>query len=233
MNIDRLKFEGMSFGFGQGVLLEEVTICLPMGEIVWLSGAGGSGKSSLLRLMAGLVQPSSGRYYLNSKNVLEMSFDEFLPIRLKIGFSMNEGGLLNNRTLKENIELPTMYHRKEDRKWSDYLMNQFGITSFMNERPALVRGALRKVTCLARALVLKPEVLLLDRPTDGIDKSSAEALARIIHAGKMEGWLRHVFIATDDLKWMNEFQFCTVKIKDKKVFCDDSKQDLSSVEEAS
>ena len=112
MKIESLKFEGVSFSHeGQEIIVQNVEFDFPMNEILWVKAEEGAGKSSLLQVLAGLQIPQSGKYLINGENVVEMSFEEFLPYRLKIGYSFDYGGLINNRSLFDNLVLPLLYHK--------------------------------------------------------------------------------------------------------------------------
>lgn len=112
IQIDSLKFEGLTYQHeGHDATFSQTDFEFPTGQIVWLDSSEGGGKSTLLQLLGGLVIPQRGRYLINDQNVTEMSFEEFLPYRLAIGFSFDYGGLINNRTLFDNLMLPLMYHK--------------------------------------------------------------------------------------------------------------------------
>lgn len=125
-------------------------------KIIWLQSSEGAGKSTVLQLMAGLLQPQQGKYLINNENVAEMSFEEFLPYRLSIGYSFDYGGLINNRTIFENIILPLVYHKilpyEEARLQVDGLLKRFELEKFRNQRPAHIPGRVRKVACLLKKL---------------------------------------------------------------------------------
>ena len=112
MKINSLKFEGLEFGYPeQDLIFENVDFDFPLNQFVWVKAGYGSGRSTLLQLIAGLQQSTKGKYLINDQNVSEMSFEEFLPYRMNIGYGFDFGGLINNRTLLENLTLPLEYHK--------------------------------------------------------------------------------------------------------------------------
>ncbi|MEN0057942.1 MAG: ATP-binding cassette domain-containing protein [Bdellovibrio sp.] len=212
MKIESLKFEGVSFTYeGHDPIMRNVDFDFPLNEIIWLKAEEGSGKSSLLQVLAGLQVPQSGQYLINGENVADMSFEDFLPYRLQIGYSFDYGGLISNRTLMENLTLPLLYHKilthDEAQERVVEIMKEFGIEKFAEERPAHVPGRVRKLTCLVRALVMRPQILLLDDPSVGLGQDSLHVFADHLHKMRDEGYFPHVFISSYDEKFMNLFAY--------------------------
>ena len=208
MKIQSLKFEGLSFSYeGQELLFEQVDFDFPMNEIIWVKASSGSGRSSLLQIMAGLVVPQKGKYLVNDINVAEMSFEEFLPYRMNIGYGFDFGGLLHNRTLLENITLPLVYHKVCSKPQADdkaaYLMKELGIQKFANQRPSLVPGGVRKMTCLIRSIMLEPQVLLLDDPSVGLGQDQILKFFDLVQELRKNDKAQHVFISSFDEQLMN------------------------------
>lgn len=226
MKIESIKFEGVTFRHeANEAVLDNVDFDFPMGEICWVKGEEGSGKSSLLQILAGLQVPQGGKYLLNGENVVDMSFEEFLPYRLSIGYSFDYGGLINNRTLLDNLTLPLLYHKicspEEAKERVGELVKIFELEKHIHERPAHVPGRVRKLTILARSLVMKPELLLLDDPSVGLGTDSVYAFADYIHKLRKEGFLKHVFITSYDEKFMNLFEYKILHIDEGNVFFQD------------
>ncbi len=219
--ITSFKFEDLNFGYDSSErLLSEATFDFPMNRVVKIEARHGSGKSSLLRILAGLLEPTGGNYFINDQKVNEMSFEEFLSLRLQIGYSFDLGGLLNNKTLAENISLPLLYHKicssEEAEARTQAMIKAFGLEGAASKRPSAVRGSDRKATCLARALIMKPQVVLLDDPTTGLSLGLTERLVGILHTQMKEN-LKHVFIASDDQKILSEFSTHRIEIVSQKL----------------
>lgn len=220
VEITKLQFADLTFEVGaQGAILDDVNFDFPMNQIVWINGKGGSGKSTVLKLLAGLVQPQKGQYFINDMDVTDMSFEEFIPYRLRLGYAPDFGGLLSNRTLRENISLPVRYHKGDEyeewRLWIDELIEGFGMGPYADQRPDAVTGAMRRAACVARALVLKPEVLLLDSPTAGLSRRQEKVLSDILVAGRENGWLKHIFMTSQNIEYIEHFNPMVVEIKDQ------------------
>jgi ABC-type transporter Mla maintaining outer membrane lipid asymmetry ATPase subunit MlaF len=212
MKIESLKFEEVTFSHeGQDAVVRNVDFDFPMNQISWVKAEEGEGKSSLLQIIAGLQIPQSGKYLINGENVCEMSFEEFLPFRMEIGYSFDYGGLLSNKTLFENLMLPLLYHKilsgKEASARVTEMFKTFDILKYKDERPAHVPGRVRKIACVMRAMVMHPQVLLLDDPSVGIGQDGSYILADYIHKLRKEGHLQHIFVSSYDEKFMNLFDY--------------------------
>jgi ABC-type transporter Mla maintaining outer membrane lipid asymmetry ATPase subunit MlaF len=201
--IKSLRFENFSYGYEGGPLLfEGINFDLPMFRTVWIHGEAGHGSSSIMQVMAGLLQPSGGKYLINNLDASQMTFEEFLPYRLKIGYGFDFGGLLNNRTLLENLTLPLEYHKVLDLHDSivracEYL-DFLGLLRYRDQRPAVVPGGVRKLTCMLRALILHPEVLLLDDPSVGMNEETVLKYFKLVSRLRKKDCLQHVFISSFD-----------------------------------
>ena len=113
--IKSLKFEGVFFQHEtQDPILNNADFEFPTNENVLIQSVQGAGKSTLLQILGGLIVPQSGKFLINDDNVVDMSFEEFLPYRLMIGYTFDYGGLINNRTIYDNLMLPLLYHKLVD-----------------------------------------------------------------------------------------------------------------------
>lgn len=217
MKIESLKFQDVTFAHeGQKPILQNVDFEFPCGEMVRIEATDGSGKSTLLQILAGLQIPQQGQYLINKQNVFEMSFEEFLPFRMHIGYTFDYGGLLSNRTLFDNLMLPLLYHKivssEEAKSRVQDIFSLFGVMDKAHDRPAHVPGRIRKLTTLMRTLVLKPDLLILDDPSIGLGQESIQIFVRHIQQLRDEGFLRHVFFCSSDEKFMSLFDFRTVRL---------------------
>lgn len=223
MKIESLKFEGLTFSHeGQGTVVRNVDFEFPMNQITWVKAEEGEGKSSLLQIIAGLQVPQSGQYLINGANVVDMSFEEFLPYRMEIGYSFDYGGLINNRSLFDNLMLPLLYHKILDQKDAHArvleMFKTFDIEKYKDERPAHVPGRVRKIVCVMRSLVMRPQVLLLDDPSVGIGQDCTYIFADYIHKLRKEGSLSHIFMSSYDEKFMNLFDYQIIHLDEGQLY---------------
>jgi energy-coupling factor transporter ATP-binding protein EcfA2 len=118
--------------------------------------------------------------------------------------------------------LPLLYHKivtpDEARERVDGVLKEFGIEKFANERPAHVPGRVRKLTCLLRPLVMRPQVLLLDDPSVGLGQDSIYAFVDHINKHRKEGCFSHIFISSYDEKFMNHFEYQIIHLDDGQLY---------------
>jgi len=232
--IDSMKFEKLSFSHeGHAPTLHNTDFEFPMNEVIWVKGSEGQGKSSLLQVIAGLLIPQSGYFYINDKNVLDMTFEEFLPYRLGIGYTFDYGGLISNRTVYDNLMLPLAYHKlipmKEAKERVENIIKVFDIQKFAQERPAHIPGRVRKLGCLLRALVMHPQVLLMDDPSVGLGQDTLYTFVDYIHKLRKEGHLKHILMSSYDEKYMSLFNYQIIHIDDGQVYLQTVDQDKKVV----
>lgn len=206
-NIQKLSFDSVSFTYpGHDATLNNVEFDFPTNSVVRVQSAEGAGKSTLLQVMAGLLVPQSGKYLINNLDVVQMSFEDFLPFRLRIGYTFDYGGLINNRTIFDNLMLPLIYHKlipyDQAKQRVESVIKRFELKKFANERPAHVPGRVRKLGCLLRALVIHPQMLLMDDPSIGLGADTLGTFVDYISELRDKEGLHHIFISSHDEKFM-------------------------------
>lgn len=207
-HIQSLQFDRIGFHFeNDPQLFSDLSVDFVMNKTIWLRSEGAEGKSTFLQLMSGLLVPTSGHYRINNEEFTDMSFEDFLPYRLNIGYSFDQGGLIHNRTIEENILLPLLYHKlmpaREAKKRAHEYMERLEIIDSKDLRPSYVRGRVRKMACLIRALVTHPDLLLLDDPSVGLDEPLMKKFVDIIDELQASGRLHSIYISSYDEKFMN------------------------------
>jgi phospholipid/cholesterol/gamma-HCH transport system ATP-binding protein len=205
--IESLRFEDVTYAYDVGLapVFDKMSFEMPVSSPIFITGSGGSGLSTLLKLLAVLIQPQTGSYFINGRDTTEMSFEEFLPMRMQIGYSFDFGGLFANRTLHDNLTLPLLYHKmctpeeanEQARAWAI----EFGFERQAFQRPALVSGGLRKLICVLRAFIMNPQMVVMDDPFTGIGMDSSRKLVRMIQERREAGGLKHVFLTSRDEVW--------------------------------
>lgn len=204
--IESLSFKSMSFSYDEGPqVIRDLTFDIPVGKTVLVTGPAGNGQSTFLKLLAVLVQPQSGQYLINGLDTTQMSFEEFLPLRKRIAYTFDYGGLFANRTLRDNLTLPLLYHKicspDEANDIAQSFAKEFRFEGRLAQRPAAVSGGLRKLICVIRAFILQPEMIVMDDPFTGVDPESAKRLIRLIHERQETGSLKHVYFTSRDEVW--------------------------------
>lgn len=171
-----MAVEGLGKHFWQGeeeiAALNNVTFSIEKGSFVAVMGASGSGKTTLLNLLAGLLRPDRGHLFLDGKDFASQSDSERARLRRKrIGFVFQDYNLLPNLTLAENVRLPRLLDEApaDSEAWATETLDFLGLTGRLKHRPRQLSGGERQRAALARALAMKPDIVLADEPTGNLD----------------------------------------------------------------
>lgn len=166
--------------FGSKQVLNEVSFSVPRGEALCVLGRSGTGKSVTLRLMIGLIKPDAGEIFISGNNISRLEGRELSRARCKMGFLFQGAALFDSFTLHDNLALPlrrlTEKSTSEIEEIVDRALKQVGLAGDKHKLPGALSGGMRKRAGLARALVLEPEVLLVDEPSSGLDRITASEI---------------------------------------------------------
>jgi len=171
--------------FGDNVVLDNVSLAIEKGKTTVVIGPSGCGKTVLIKHLNALLRPSSGEVYFKNRRIDNLPEDELNRIRTHYGFLFQGGALFDSLSVAENIIFPIRQHYKVS-DWSevDELVKTklaiVGLDGFQNFYPANLSGGQRKRVALARAIALKPEVILYDEPTTGLDPIRADIINELI-----------------------------------------------------
>jgi putative ABC transport system ATP-binding protein len=174
------------YPMGQSLIraVDGISIQVPPGEFVALLGTSGSGKSSLLNLIAGLDRPTSGAVIVEGKDLARMSREELAKHRLRtVGMVFQSFNLIPTMTVIENVELPLRF-AEVDRSQRDNLareaLGRVGLSQRLDHRPSELSGGEQQRTSLARALINRPKLLLADEPTGNLDSKTGTEIMKLI-----------------------------------------------------
>jgi phospholipid/cholesterol/gamma-HCH transport system ATP-binding protein len=166
--------------FGSKQVLHEVSFSVPRGEALCVLGRSGTGKSVTLRLMIGLIKPDAGDIFISGNHISCLEGKELSRARCKIGFLFQSAALFDSYTLYDNLALPlrrlTAKSNSEIEEIVDRGLKQVGLAGDKHKLPGALSGGMRKRAGLARALVLEPDVLLVDEPSSGLDRITASEI---------------------------------------------------------
>lgn len=164
--------------------VDGVSLAVPAGEFVALLGSSGSGKSSVLNLIAGLDRPTSGNVTVQGRNLAQLSRPELAGYRLHtVGMVFQSFNLIASMTLAENVELPLRFAEVERGKRDGLAreaLARVGLQARMNHRPSELSGGEQQRAALARALINQPKLLLADEPTGNLDSHTGTEIMNLI-----------------------------------------------------
>ena len=167
-----LKIEHLEKKFGTTEVLKDISFEVHQGDVASIIGVSGTGKSTMLRCINLLEQPTSGKIYFHGEDIQSPHFD--LPrYRARVGMVFQQFNLFNNLTVLENCVTPQIMVLKRNReeaehKAKDYL-DRVGMVQYCNARPAQISGGQKQRVAIARALAMDPEIILFDEPTSALD----------------------------------------------------------------
>ena len=171
--------------FGDNRVLTDFNLELFAGENVVVLGKSGSGKSVLIKCIIGLLRADEGTIKVFGKNIPDLNDEELDKIRTKIGFLFQSNALYDSMTVRQNLEFPLRRHwikvsqQEVDAMVTDAL-NDVGLAHTVDMMPEELSGGMRKRIALARTLILKPEIILYDEPTTGLDPVTAREIIRLM-----------------------------------------------------
>ncbi|MDR7310165.1 phospholipid/cholesterol/gamma-HCH transport system ATP-binding protein [Nocardioides luteus] len=172
MGVD-VKIDGLTKSFGKQLIWKDVTLTLPAGEISVMLGPSGTGKSVLLKTLIGLIKPDAGSVVIEGVDIASCSEKDLYEIRKLFGVLFQDGAMFGSMDLFDNVAFPLREHTKksesEIRNIVMEKMDLVGLIGAENKLPGEISGGMRKRAGLARALVLDPEILLIDEPDSGLD----------------------------------------------------------------
>jgi putative ABC transport system ATP-binding protein len=171
--------------------LNDINLTIDKGEYVSVMGPSGSGKSTLLNVIALLDQPSSGRYRLNDRDVTQLSDDELAKVRREnIGFVFQFFHLIPRLTAAENVEMPMILAgiaAKERKQRVAEALSDVNLQNRADHRPDQLSGGQLQRIAIARAMIMRPEILLADEPTGNLDSKSGSEIIDLLESLNRQG----------------------------------------------
>jgi phospholipid/cholesterol/gamma-HCH transport system ATP-binding protein len=178
-----LAFRGVSIAFGGPPVLENISFSVASGETRVLLGPAGVGKSVLLKLANGLLQPDEGSILLFGENISRMREEMLFPIRTRTGMVFQEGALFDSLTVRDNVAYQLIQAEIDDDEIDQRVheaLRFVGLEETFSLFPGSLSGGMRRRVAIARALIHKPELLLYDSPTGGLDPVTSTTIIELI-----------------------------------------------------
>ena len=227
-----LKIENLSKSFGSNQVLNHFNLTLNRGENVVVLGKSGSGKSVLIKCVIGLLTPEEGSITVLGRKVEEMNHRELDEMRVKVGFLFQSNALYDSMSVRENLEFPLRRHQLEvskeevNRLVLEALSN-VGLQHTLNMKPSELSGGMRKRIALARTLILKPDIILYDEPTTGLDPITSREISGLMRE-LGDKYTTSSLIISHDMKCVKIVADRIVMLIDGRCYAEGSYDELSA-----
>jgi len=196
-----IKIENISKSFGDFVVLKNVNLEISKGETLVILGKSGTGKSVLLRIIIGLLEPDEGSIFINKYNITKINTKQLNQIRKKIGFLFQNSALYDSLSVRENLEFAL--RDRKDLSYKDITervekyLDAVKLIEAIDKMPSELSGGMRKRVALARALIIEPEIILYDEPTTGLDPITTREISYLISEVQKKFNLTSVVVTHD------------------------------------
>ena len=185
-----INVENLSKNFGNLKVLKNISTTINKGEIISIIGPSGSGKSTFLRCINKLEEPTEGHIYIDGMDLMDKNTD-INKIRERVGMVFQHFNLFPNMTVLENLTLSPIMVKKESKeeaeKYASYLLEKVGLSDKANSYPTQLSGGQKQRIAIARALAMKPKVILFDEPTSALDPEMIKEVLDVMRDLAKEG----------------------------------------------
>jgi phospholipid/cholesterol/gamma-HCH transport system ATP-binding protein len=182
--LEILRIDQAHKAFKNGPVLDGVNLKLRACETLSVLGGSGAGKSTLLKLIAGLIALDKGRIFLFGQDIVSLRERELTPFRRRMGMVFQGAALFDSLTVYENVAFPLRLHARanevEIRERVVEVLKRVGLPGIESDYPHELSGGMKKRVGIARALALRPEIVLFDEPTTGLDPKNARTICELI-----------------------------------------------------
>ncbi|AJE03174.1 cell division ATP-binding protein FtsE [Geobacter pickeringii] len=214
-----IEFHNVSMSYQRDTAaLNDVSLKVPKGDFVFVTGSSGAGKSTLLRLIYGALTPSKGQVIVDGQNITRLTRSQIPYLRRNIGVVFQDFKLLPNRTVLENVAITLEvlgWGKRDIGKKVYHMLKQMGLEHKINATPLRLSGGEQQRVALARALVNDPKILLADEPTGNLDDENKEQIISIFREANIRGTT--VVVATHDRRVIDSSHKRVVRLESGRI----------------
>ena len=180
-----IEIKGLKKAFGDSEVLKDINMTVGKGENVVVLGKSGQGKSVAIKCIVGMVLPDAGSIKVFGEDLSELTKDALKKLRTRIGFLFQSGALYDSMTVRQNLAFPLtrvlqLKDKQEINRLCEEVLEAVGLSDAIDKMPSDLSGGMRKRMALARTLIVKPEIILYDEPTTGLDTITSKEISNLI-----------------------------------------------------
>jgi phospholipid/cholesterol/gamma-HCH transport system ATP-binding protein len=197
-----VQMTAIKIGFEDSAVLKGVDLHVRKGETLVVLGKSGAGKSVLIKCIVGLIEPDDGIVRVFGKEIWQLTYKQLNEVRLRIGFLFQNAALYDSMTVGENLHFPLRFHFKNlsEEEIAERIadaLDSVGLKESIDKMPSKLSGGMTKRIALARTLILRPEIMLYDEPTTGLDGVTAKEISELIVMMQKKNNITSVIITHD------------------------------------
>ncbi len=181
-NLNAIEFKEVSLAFGDRVVLDRISFAVRYGESKVVMGGSGTGKSTVLRLVLGLIKPDSGRIFVDGEDITDFDEEQMMGVRRKIGMVFQEGALFDSLSVYDNVAYRLREQKVKESEIEPVVTRMLRFVDLedaIDKMPNELSGGMRRRVGIARALVGSPKIILYDEPTAGLDPITARTICEL------------------------------------------------------
>ncbi len=226
-----IEIKNLTVGFNRDTVLEDISLVIPQNEITVIVGRSGCGKSVLMKTIERLFYPFSGKVFVDGIDIFSLKRKEMKEMRKRLAMLFQGSALLDSLSVFQNVALPLYEHTdlSEEEIFNKVTENLklMGLEDVLDKMPAELSGGMKKRVALARAIILKPEYIIYDEPTTGLDPIIADEIINLILKMRKAYKLTSI-IVTHDLDCIRKIAGRVAMIHEKKIIFDGSYKEFKN-----